>query len=379
MKKLIVVTVAFCAALTLVWVQDAYSHNPVMTTVLFNREIATVFNARCLQCHNDEGMAMPLQTHAQARPWAIAIKEEVLARRMPPWPAERGYGAFANDGGLTPRELEFLISWIDGGVPQGDGAPPDYQDHSGHWMLGAPDGEHAGTLDAAGSRPGITRFIVDPGLREDGWLRAVDMKMPDKRAARSAFFSLAGTGEFLGGWTPWHTSTEFPEGVAYRLPAGARIAVEVHHAASTSITEPPRLGLYLMRGAPQALGAMVVGAEAPAGEARARAAAAVPSARTVVALRVDLSAGGRSIEINARRPDGVFEPLLWIKNYRHDWQVPFLLKVPVTLPAGSVIQATTYFDSSAPSPRRATVHVAAYEPTAAAGDAAAPAAPAHIH
>ena len=48
-------------------------------------------------------MAMPLQTWEEARPWAVAIKEEILARHMPPWSAERGYGAFANDGALTPR------------------------------------------------------------------------------------------------------------------------------------------------------------------------------------------------------------------------------------------------------------------------------------
>ena len=58
---------------------------------------------------NAEGkMAMPLGTYAQARPWAEAIKEETLARRMPPWPAERGYGTFANDIGLT-RLREPLV------------------------------------------------------------------------------------------------------------------------------------------------------------------------------------------------------------------------------------------------------------------------------
>ena len=94
--------------LVLVWTvlsRPAYSHNPTTTTVLFNREIATLLQRKCVQCHADGKLAMPLITFGQTRPWAEAIKEETLSRRMPPWPAERGFGAYANDIGLTPREF----------------------------------------------------------------------------------------------------------------------------------------------------------------------------------------------------------------------------------------------------------------------------------
>src|SRR4051812_12003300 len=131
---------AICAAVAwTAWPRAAYPHNPTTTTVLFNREIATLLQRKCVQCHAPDKMAMPLVTFAQARPWAEAIKEETLARRMPPWPAEHGFGRFSNDIGLTPREFEFLISWIDGGVPEGTGAPPPLVDHGAHWMLGNPD------------------------------------------------------------------------------------------------------------------------------------------------------------------------------------------------------------------------------------------------
>src|SRR5215211_4369845 len=121
----------------LAWIlapRAAYPHNPTTTTVLFNREISTLLQRKCVQCHADGKLAMPLVTYDQARPWAESIKQEVLARRMPPWPAERGYGTFANDIGLTPREFEFLISWIDGGVPVGPGEAPALVDHGSHWM-----------------------------------------------------------------------------------------------------------------------------------------------------------------------------------------------------------------------------------------------------
>jgi hypothetical protein len=65
-------------------------------------------------------MAFSLMTYKEARPWAEAIKEEVLARRMPPWGAIKGFGDFRNDQGLTPEEMEIVTSWADGGVPEGE-------------------------------------------------------------------------------------------------------------------------------------------------------------------------------------------------------------------------------------------------------------------
>ena len=81
---------------------------------------------------------MPLITYASA---AVGGSDQrrSLARRMPPWPAERGFGTFSNDIGLTPREFEFLISWVDGGVPEGRPATARFVDHGAHWMLGTPD------------------------------------------------------------------------------------------------------------------------------------------------------------------------------------------------------------------------------------------------
>jgi hypothetical protein len=100
------------------------------------------------------------------------------------------------------------------------------------------------------------------------------------------------------------------------------------------------------------------------------------AAQTLVGFRVELSRGGRSVELTARRANGAAEPLLWNRNYRDEWQAPYVMRQPVVLPAGSALQITAYFDESAPTPRRATVHFTAYEsgPVSAAKPA-----PAHVH
>ena len=56
----------------------------------------------------------------EARPWAKAIQEEVLRRRMPPWNAVKGFGQFQDDRGLTQEELSLIAEWVDGGAPEGN-------------------------------------------------------------------------------------------------------------------------------------------------------------------------------------------------------------------------------------------------------------------
>jgi hypothetical protein len=95
------------------------AHVRISTKVSWDREIAPIVQARCVACHRDGGRApMSLATYEEARPWAKAIKEEVLARRMPKWHVVRGYGDFSNDPSLSAFEVALLASWADGGAPK---------------------------------------------------------------------------------------------------------------------------------------------------------------------------------------------------------------------------------------------------------------------
>lgn len=95
------------------------AHDPITTKVTWEGEIKRLVEARCLSCHAPGGMApMALTTYEEARPWARAIREEVLARRMPKWHVVRGYGDFSNDPSLSPFEVALFVAWADGGAPK---------------------------------------------------------------------------------------------------------------------------------------------------------------------------------------------------------------------------------------------------------------------
>ena len=102
------------------------AHDPIGTKVTWDREIAPLVQARCVSCHSPTGKApMPLTTYEETRPWARAIREEVLSRRMPKWHLVRGYGDFANDPSLSAFEIALITAWVDGGAPKSlPGKPP---------------------------------------------------------------------------------------------------------------------------------------------------------------------------------------------------------------------------------------------------------------
>jgi mono/diheme cytochrome c family protein len=102
----------------------AAPHDVVTTSITWNREISRIVFDRCASCHNPKGTAFSMLTYAEARPWAVAIKEEVLSRRMPPWGAVKGFGEFRNDQGLSQEQIELMTAWVEGGVPEGSAKLP---------------------------------------------------------------------------------------------------------------------------------------------------------------------------------------------------------------------------------------------------------------
>lgn len=98
----------------------AQAHDPITTKLTWTQEISRIVYKRCASCHRDGGAAFSLMTYDEARPWAKAIREEILERRMPPWGAVEGIRAYRDDPSLTALEVEMLVSWVEGGAPEGD-------------------------------------------------------------------------------------------------------------------------------------------------------------------------------------------------------------------------------------------------------------------
>src|SRR5690349_19361415 len=109
--------------------------------VTFTKDVAPILQKNCQGCHRPgEAAPFSLLTYEQARPWAKAMKEAVLLKKMPPWFADPHYGKFSNDRSLSQKDIDVIVAWADNGAPQGEpkDMPPPVAFVDG-WRIPKPD------------------------------------------------------------------------------------------------------------------------------------------------------------------------------------------------------------------------------------------------
>lgn len=201
------------------------AHDPISTKLTWSREVSRLVQRRCASCHRPGGAAMSLLTYAEARPWAVAISEEVLSRRMPPWGAVKGFGEFRDDLSLTQEEVGLFADWVAGGAPEGEPAylPPPFQAAG-----------HPAAAPASRQRRIEGRFVVPEGLqllaiRPDAVAPGANVRLVARRPDGSVEPLL-----WLRDFQPAFSRT-YTLAPPLALPAGARIEVT-----------PPAAGSFLV-------------------------------------------------------------------------------------------------------------------------------------
>jgi len=301
------------------------AHNRI-SQVTWTTDVEPIMKVRCLGCHATGGFGpMSLETYQDARTWAKAIREEVLERRMPPWPAARGFGEFINDRSLTPLEIELLTAWADGATPIGPAivGARETRTAAQHWspdlIVTVPTAHPVSALTA--------RFELPTGLVEDRWITGWEV-IPGNRSIieQAVLWILPNT--LVGTWTPPDAARVYPSGVAERLPAGSRIALELHYKRS-STPQTDQSGVAFKFGG------------RPRRELRHRSLVCGGSVidRDMEALAVTprASAAGASVEIIARRADGTVEPLCVLPRYEPAYPITYRFRTSLQLRTGTVI------------------------------------------
>ncbi len=151
-------------------------------TPTFTRDVLPVLQRSCQQCHRPGTAApMSLLTYEQARPWARAIKDRVVARQMPPWHLDRAIGTYLDDPSLSDEEIATIAGWVDAGAPRGnpeDAPPPLDLAALDEWVWGQPDmivSMKTGFKIPAEGADMFPSEIVDSGLTEDRYMKWVQL------------------------------------------------------------------------------------------------------------------------------------------------------------------------------------------------------------
>ena len=358
----------------------------VLPPLDYATQIAPLLVTHCSSCHVAGGVApFALAGHAQAKSHSAMIKEVLRIRRMPPWGADAPAGTFVGDNVLTAAETARLIAWVDAGAPRGEGADPLAIPHPAplEWPLGKPDliiDCPPQTVPATGVQP-YRRLVVDVDLPQDMWVRAYDLHPSALAVMHHAFaFSvpagvtprpddprLSGLDDFLADYVPGLGPIAFPDGCGKSLPAGSRIAFQLHYTTSgTAVTDRPRLGLYLSSAKPahevrnfsikQTKFTISPGVR----EVPAEGKVTIPSPTTLIGMSPHMHLRGSHMAFTATLPDGSTISLLSVPHYDLNWQAMYRPLVPLTLPAGTVITCrgawdNSRFNESNPDPSK-TVH-----------------------
>jgi hypothetical protein len=173
------------AAMVLVPAAATLASDPPVT---FTKDVARILQQKCEACHREGSMApMSLVTYEEIRPWAMSIKEEVSARRMPPWHIDKTVGIhdFENDRSLSEQQIATLVRWVDEGAPKGDRSdmpPPLEWPNEQVWTFAEKFGEPDLILKSpaykvpAQAQDAWYKPVVETGLTEPRWVRAIEIR-----------------------------------------------------------------------------------------------------------------------------------------------------------------------------------------------------------
>ncbi len=336
--------------------------------ITWSNEIAALIFQKCTSCHRSGTAApFPLTTRDEMAANASMIADVVVKETMPPWYAARSHGHFQNESGLTAEQKQRLLSWIEAGCPLGDssqvtllpGAPES------EWRIGKPDlvitmsEEH--TIPATGFIP--YKYVVLPQLFfNETWVEAFEIKPMNPSIVHHcnmAYMTKDGAGNetFITGYVPGGQPMDlgkFDNGVAYRIPAGAALGLQIHY--TTNGTEQKgkiQVGLrFPKREVRKRLHHFVLdprGWEIPPNDPAFR----IESSHTLkhnanlLGLFTHMHVRGRDMTFYADQEGKERETLLQIPNYNFEWQLGYEL-APGTknLAKGTKIRAVAHFDNS---------------------------------
>ncbi len=384
---------------------------PAAGVPTFTKDVAPILFDNCVLCHRDGEVApMSLVTYAETRPWSRAIKEKVVTREMPPWHADPRFGEFRNARGLTQKQIDTVVAWVDGGAPKGEDAdlpaPPEFADG---WVHGEPDYVLEQPVEYQVAAEGEVEYLdwfTRVPFEEDVFIEGVEMR-PGNRAAvhhSGAYMvslpegtilrdgkAYAPDGEPLdrdlvksGGVTqgtnklvsyvPGRGYESYGRGAAKRISAGEYIRWDMHYN-STGKPEADRskLGFYFYDGEPthevmnglRGMGPttyLVQGQELRRtdrgagkglpvippheGDWEIVSVTAVQNDTTIHGLSPHLHLRGKAMTYIATYPDGRTETLLSVPNYDFNWQHYYDFAEVKQLPAGSKLTVVTLFDNS---------------------------------
>jgi hypothetical protein len=350
----------------------------------FYKDVLPVLQKNCQSCHRaGEAAPMAFTSYESTRPWAKAMKEAVASRKMPPWSAAPGVGKFTNDRSLAADEIATLVQWADSGAKAGKAtdAPPPAKFTDG-WIIPTPDlvldMPEEYEVPATGTIE-YTYFIFPTGFTEDKWVQQAEARPGNRgvvhhiiafvRDPRSKWLrdypvgkafvpkgnrgGAESSGGFITGYAPGLPPEQLRAGQAKLIKAGSDIVLQMHYTTNGKVaTDRSRVGIVFAK-EPVTHRVVTLAATngkfvipANADNHQVDSAITLHAESELVGLLPHMHLRGKAFEMRAVYPTGETEKLLSVPRYDFNWQLWYQLPQGKTIPRGTRIEATAWYDNS---------------------------------
>ncbi|MBL8233159.1 MAG: cytochrome c [Bryobacterales bacterium] len=354
----------------------------------FHRDVAPILQKHCQTCHRPgEAAPMSLLTYKETRPWAKAIRESVVTRRMPPWHADPTIGKFSNTRQLTDAEVETIRAWTDQGSREGSikQAPKPLTFIDG-WAISRPDLIFEMPVDFEVPNKGeldYMHFAVPTNFAEDRWIQEMEVRpgnravvhhigvylrpkgskwLPQLKAGEGVpITNRSGTrgpaDELFAQYVPGGPAQKFPEGQARLIPAGAELIFQLHYQPNGKPgKDRSRIGLVFAKTPVRerihtiAVGnpTFVIPPGAPDHPVEANWPFLAPA--RVLSIIPHMHLRGKSFDCWMKWPDGRIEPVIRVPQFNRNWQIEYQLAQPLEVPVKSRMGCKAIFDNSPNNP-----------------------------
>jgi hypothetical protein len=340
--------------------------------ISYARDVAPILEAKCVTCHQPGGIGpFAMTDYKVVKGFAPMIREAIRTNTMPPWHPDPQVNAFRIDHSLTAEQQKTLVHWVEAGAPRGEGADPlaAAPRVAPEWPLGQPDlviDIPAYTVPASGVVEYQYPTAQNP-LTESRWVRAATLAPGDRQGVHHILAGyISGTPRpGPGSAAQWEASYgEYavggesfmvPEGSGVQLPAGGHMGFQMHYTPyGREAVDRSKMGLYFYAKGetPERVMRHYVIAdnliELPPGADHHQEVAytVFPKDATLYSVFLHTHYRGKSGRVELIRPDGRKETLVNLPRYDFNWQRTYDFAKPVSIPAGSKLVATYWYDNS---------------------------------
>lgn len=336
--------------------------------ITYHSRVGRILDRNCVTCHRIGGVGpMALDSYQQAFGFRHMIRHMVEQELMPPWYASPEHGEWANDRRLSERDRRDLFAWIDAGAPEGDAASaPLRRGFAEGWQLGrAPDAviriPEAREVPAQGVLE-YDYMYVKTNWEEDRWVTAAEIVPTAPQVTHHVIVFLEEPdaeerGPWLVGYAPGMQPSEWPEGTAKRIPAGAWLMFELHYTPNGQATsDETQMGLVFADEEPEShvvtTAVMTTDFEIPPHAPDHEVVAEMTFERPgrILTLLPHMHLRGKAFRYELIRDDGTQEILLDVPRYDFNWQLWYESAEPIRIRPGDRLRGRAWYDNSEANP-----------------------------